>query len=379
LPTPTIGATTATQANRYFDTFTYTGNGSATQAITGLNFQPDFSWVKNRSNVAWYAVVDAVRTTSVQLDTTSSTDESNSINTKANYGGLSSFDSGGITVSSGSDGTYKVTNGSGQTYVSWNWKGNGTGSSNTSGYITSTVSANTTSGFSVVTYTGNSTVVAANGTVGHGLGVVPSMIIIKRRNGTGFWYVAIKDGGTATSPTYSVFTRGSSGLNQTGAAFATGQTYASSGYITSSTLNLYWLNAAVTAGDSYDINFLTGTYVAYCFAEVAGYSKFGSYTGNGSSDGVFVYTGFRPAYVMIKLSSAAGDSWQVFDAARDTSNVMSLKLQPNLSNAESSLSAIDFVSNGFKLRDSNSAWNGSGNTYIFACFATAPFKYSLAR
>jgi hypothetical protein len=235
----------------------------------------------------------------------------------------------------------------------------------------------------VVTYTGNGTSTASNGTVGHGLGVVPSMIIIKRRDNTGFWWVATRDGGTNSSPTYSWFTRGSSGLNQTGAAFGTAQTFASSGYITSSTFNVYWLNAAVTAGDSYDINYNTGTYVAYCFAEVPGYSAFGSYTGNGSTDGPFVFTGFRPAYVLIKASSTVSfGNWVIKDELRAANyNPQDGNLYANASNAEDTVSTvyIDFLSNGFKLRGTYDGVNGTSATYIFAAFAESPFKYALAR
>jgi len=357
---------TITKPNLYFDVVTYTGTG-ATQTISGLNFQPDFVWIKSRSAATDNKLTDAVRgatkgliSNSTGAETTDST-------------GITAFTSSGFTLGSSS-----VYNNSGATYVAWCWKANGSGSTNTAGYITSTVSANTTSGFSVVTYTGNGTGTASNGTVGHGLGVVPSMIIIKRRDSTGFWYVATKDGGTATSPTYSLFTRGSSGLNQTGAAFTTGQSYASSGYITSSTFNLYWLNAAVTAGDSYDINYNTGTYVAYCFAEVAGYSKFGAYVGNGSTDGTFVYTGFRPACIIFKVSDGTA-SWLIHDNKRNVNNVVDKKLFPNLSDAEATADVADFLSNGFKLRGTNTQFNGNGYNYIYMAFAENPFKYSLAR
>lgn len=373
LPTPTIGATSTTLATQYFNPVTYAGTG-ATQSVT-VGFQPDWVWIKNRTNGAnWHVLTDAVRGVQKEIYTNSTAAEATLTTT-----GVNQFNSSGFQIL-GSSGDY---NRSGDNYVAWNWKANGSGSTNTSGYITSTVSANTTSGFSIVTYTGNGTGTSSNGTVGHGLGVVPSMIIIKRRDNTGFWYVATKDGGTNSSPTYSVFTRGSSGLNQTGAAFATGQTYASSGYITSSTFNLYWLNAAVTAGDSYDINYNTGTYVAYCFAEVAGYSKFGSYTGNGSTtDGVFIYTGFRPKYIMFKGSSAV-TNWSIFDTSRNPYNLSTQILAANDSLAEFTTtdSQIDILSNGIKIRSTATASgiNQSGATYIFAAFAETPLKYSLAR
>jgi len=379
LPTPTIGATTATQAGKFFNTVVYNGANQTPQNITTVGFQPDFTWIKWRANTYYHNLFDVIRGVNNVLSTNVAVAEG------IRPGTLTSFNSDGFSL--GNDSTYSGVNIDATSYVAWNWKANGAGVTNTSGSITSTVSANTTSGFSVVTYTGNGTIVAANGTVGHGLGVVPSMIIIKRRDSTGFWYVATKDGGTATSPTYSLFTRGSSGLNQTGAAFTTGQSYASSGYITSSTFNLYWLNAAVTAGDSYDINYNTGTYVAYCFAEVAGYSKFGSYTGNGSSDGPFVYTGFRPAFLMIKRTDATSNAWMIYDGTRNTSNITDKKLAANLSVVENEGAqlggdslGVDFLSNGFKsVNQTGTNQNASGGSYIYAAFAEHPFKYSLAR
>jgi hypothetical protein len=370
LPTPTIGATTATQAGKYFNPVLYTGTG-ATNSITGVGFQPDWVWIKARSVGYSHRLADSVRGAGKELFSNETVAET----TNSANGYVSSFNSDGFSLTSGVG-----VNGSATTFVAWNWKANGSGSTNTAGTITSTVSASTTAGFSVVTYTGNGNV-GSNGTVGHGLGVVPSMFIIKRRDSSGFWYVATKDGGTTTAPTYSLFTRGSSGLNDTGAAFTRNANYASSGYITSSILDLYWLSAAVTAGDSYDINFLTGTYVAYCFAEVAGYSKFGSYTGNGSADGPFVFTGFRPAYVLVKLSSATGEGWWVFDNKRNTYNLANSILSPNLSGAEITDNGvgIDIVSNGFKIRNVAGFDNGNGLTYIYAAFAESPFKYSLAR
>jgi hypothetical protein len=339
---------------------TYTGNGSATQAITGLNFQPDFSWVKNRSDVVWYAVVDAVRTTAVQLDTTTTADESSSINIKANYGGLSSFDSGGITVSSGSDGTYKVTNGSGQTYVAWNWKANGTGVTNTAGTITSTVSANTTSGFSIATFSLGAT---GSQTVGHGLGVAPRMIIVKNRTTPADfpgWYVYHISTGNGQYLT----------LNTTGSAVTASTIWDN----TSPTSSVFTLGAGFTSSNQ------GPTQVAYCFAEVPGYSRFGSYTGNGVADGPFVFTGFRPAYVMIKNASLAS-AWIVYDNKRNTANAETNYLLPNSSGAEATLSSLvlDFTSNGFKIRGDQATINTSNNNYIFAAFAEAPQKFALAR
>ena len=270
----------------------------------------------------------------------------------ADYGFVSSFDSGGFSVN---DGAVATTGGyvnySGRTYVAWNWKANGSGSTNTAGSITSTVSANTTSGFSVVTLT-----YSGAGTVGHGLGVAPQMIIVKRRDSTGNWFIA-HTGLTNMSGYYIL-------LDSTGAQGAANW----GGSPTSTTFNM-----------SNNL-FSSGTYVAYCFAPIAGFSAFGSYTGNGSTDGAFVYLGFRPAYIMIKSTDANG--WIVMDSKRNTYNIANTILQPNTSGADSTDStnyAVDFLSNGFKLRNSASYFNGSGVTLIYAAFAENPFKFSLAR
>ena len=361
LPTPTIGATSTTLANLYFNPVIYTGTGANPRTITGVGFQPDFVWGKTRSTVANNIVFDAVRGVSSTNAPGLLTDTTGA---EANYytvnGGVTAFTSDGFTASGGS--TNNNFNANGVTYVAWNWKANGSGSTNTAGSITSTVSANTTSGFSVVTYTGTGT----TGTIGHGLGVAPSMIIVKcRSNATTNWY------------TYhiSIGNTGALGLNLTDAT------------ITSSA---FWNNTSPTSsvftisGASGELNGSGRTYVAYAFAEVAGYSKFGSYTGNGSADGPFVFCGFRPAYVMIKASSSTNiTNWYVFDSKRNTYNVTENQLFPNLSDAETvdSYSKVDFLSNGFKLRPTSTTYgaNQSNGTYIFAAFAESPFKYSLAR
>jgi hypothetical protein len=242
----------------------------------------------------------------------------------------------------------------GYTYVAWNWKANGAGSSNTAGTITSTVSANTTSGFSIVTYTGNGTL---NATIGHGLGVAPSMVIIKNRVGTNNWDIYHISNGAQK---YMDFTTAAVGSLST--IFPTTPT-----------------SSVVYLGTTGGQNTNATNYVAYCFAPVAGYSAFGSYTGNGSTDGPFVYTGFRPAFVLHKCSSLAGDGWLLYDTVRQTYNVVGAYLQPNLSNAEGNTTVLDILSNGFKLRSTFSSTNSNGATYIYAAFAESPFKYSLAR
>jgi len=337
---------TITKPNLYFDVVTYTGTG-ATQTISGLNFQPDFVWIKSRSAATDNKLTDAVRGATKGLISNTTGAETTDTN------GITAFTSSGFTL--GSDSVY---NNSGATYVAWCWKANGSGSTNTAGSITSTVSANTTSGFSVVTWTGNN---AASATIGHGLGTTPVMIIAKERNFAGNWFVY-----TATTGNTKYLS-----LNTTAAEI----TYTPMWNSTSPTSTVFTTAYLQATG----IN-----YVAYCFAPIAGYSAFGTYTGNGSADGPFVYCGFRPAFVLIKNStSTSGPSWQVRDSARIGYNSANYTLYPNLSNAEYSTSGnyeIDFLSNGFKIRTATDAGcNGSGDTMIFAAFASAPLKYSLAR
>jgi len=340
LPTPTIGATTATQAGKFFNPVLYTGTGSS-QSITGVGFQPDLVWTKIRSGAKDNNLTDAVRGTSKALF-------SNTTGAEVSGSWVTAFNSDGFTV-----GTEADANQSGQTFVGWSWKANGSGSSNTSGSITSTVSASTTSGFSVVTYTGT----GANATVGHGLGVAPSMVIVKNRGSAvdwAVWHTSI------ANTQYLV-------LNTT-AAVATGATWWNS---TTPTLTVF------SIGTSTSTNTSAATYVAYCFAPIAGYSAFGSYTGNGSTDGPFVFTGMRPAYVMVKRTDSTSD-WYIWDTKRDTYNVVTNTLLADTSGAETSATSIDDLSNGFKCR-SATVVNASGGTYIYMAFAEAPQKFSLAR
>ena len=344
LPTPTIGATSTTQADDYMNVVLYTGTGSS-NAQTGVGFQPDLVWIKGRSGATDHGLYDAVRGVQKQLESNTTTAETTETT------GLTAFGTDGFTV-----GALAQLNTSSATYVAWNWKGNGAGSSNTAGTITSTVSANTTSGFSIVTYTGT----GANATVGHGLGVAPSMIIAKLRSSTSNW---------------PVYHRSLDAGKVVWLDLTDGQTTSVSynGAPTSSIINLG------TAGGT---NTSSGTHVIYAFAPVAGYSAFGSYTGNGSTDGPFVFLNFRPRYVLVKRTDSTG-WWHIWDAARNTSNLSNLVLFPNGSDAESTYTApdpvIDMLSNGFKHRGNYSHVNASGGTYIYAAFAESPFKYSLAR
>ena len=326
------------KSSLHFNTKLYTGTGSS-NAITGVGFQPDWVWIKRRSATSSNQLFDAVRGVTKRVFSDSNEAESTSATT------LTSFDSDGFTVS-----THTGLNGSSDTYAAWNWLANGSGSANTDGSISSTVSASTTSGFSIVKYTGNLT---SGANIGHGLGVKPAMIIIKNLDATESWLCyhtslgatkhiklnVTEAAGTATSrfndtePTTSLFTVG---------------------------------NDPQTNGNSNDM-------IAYCFAEKKGFSKFGSYTGNGNADGTFVYTGFKPAWIMYKNASGTSD-WYIQDIKRRTFNVNNVRLEANNSDAEvtGASDSIDILSNGFKLRHSSSSFNISGNNYIYMAFAEAP-------
>jgi hypothetical protein len=337
--------------SQYFAIDTYSGTG-ATNART-IGFQPDFVWLKSRTNAYWHKLFDSIRGANKPLVSNSTTAELTETT------GLMSFDSDGFTLGTSADSTVN-NSGVGQTYVAWNWKANGAGVSNTDGSITSTVSANPTAGFSVVTYTGT----GANATVGHGLGVAPKFIIIKGRN-TPYNWAAWHGSFTGLQRIFP---------NTTGAV-ASSASYWNSAIPTST---IFSLGSEATANDN------SGTFVAYCFAEVEGYSKFGSYTGNGSADGPFVYLGFRPAFVMVKRFNSTGN-WFIWDSSRDTYNTVLREIYPDSSSAEytrtGSSDSLDFTSNGFKLRFSATYAdrNASGGNYIYMAFAENPFKNSLAR
>ncbi len=352
LPTPTIGATSTTQANDYMNVVLYTGTGSSL-GVTGVGFQPDWTWIKGRSGATDHGLYDAVRGVQKQLESNTTTAETTETT------GLTAFNSDGFTV-----GALAQLNTSSATYVAWNWKANGAGSSNTAGTITSTVSANTTSGFSIVTYTGNG---SSSATVGHGLGVVPGMIILKARNNGSDWEVFHR----------SLSASNGIKLNTTAAQFAASSV--AGGIISTSPTSTTF---GFTAGTSNvnNVNENTVTWVAYCFAPVAGYSAFGSYTGNGSTDGPFVFTNFRPRFILVKQTNTTRD-WKVYDTARNTYNIANLILTPNLSNAEETgvNNFFDILSNGFKIRSSGATLNDSGGTFIYMALAENPFKYSLGR
>ena len=344
LCTANLAAPTVKDGSENFNTVLYTGDNTNNRTITGVGFQPDFVWVKNRSDTdGWpHILTDAVRGGGPSLQSNSTGAE-----VAANSSGyVSAFATDGFVVTEG-DTRFANTNGSSATYVSWNWLAGGSGSSNTDGSITSTVSANASAGFSIVSWTASGT---NNDTVGHGLGVVPDFMILKSRDGARDWlaYTQKIDGSLD-------FLR----LNTTAA-----KADSSANVPTSTTFSVYGT----------DVNTSGEDIIAYCFAEVEGYSKFGSYTGNGSSDGPFVYCGFRPAWVMIKRTDSAND-WPIVDSVRDTYNAAYRDLYANDSVAEYSGASrpYDLLSNGFKLRENVGRANTSGGTYIFAAFSEHPF------
>ena len=329
------------KSSDYFNTKLYTGNDS-TNAITGVGHQPDLIWVKSRSAASHSNLIDSVRGVKKHVSSSST----NAEDTEGASNGLSSFDSDGFTWSGRNTGTGTVNENS-TTYVGWSWSADGTGVANTDGSISSTVSANTTSGFSIVSYTGTGSVA----TVGHGLGVAPSMIIVKRRSGdAGDWRCYHKSLGED----YLIR------LNLTNASLD----------------NPSWNDTAPTSsvfsiGTNGDVNTSGGNHIAYCFADVQGFSKFESYVGNGSADGTFVYTGFKPAFVMIKRTNSTGN-WLMFDSKRDGFNSQNDNLYANTTTAEQSDGALDIFSNGFKCTVTGTDTNGSGSTYIYMAFASEP-------
>ena len=332
--------TTINKSTDNFNTVTYTGNGS-TNAITGVGFQPDFTWIKRRDGgTTSHQLFDAVRGVTKRLYSNTTDAENTNATT------LTAFGTDGFTVGSNTG-----VNPNGNGVVAWNWKaGTGAGSANTDGSINTTyTSVNTTAGFSISKYTGNGTTGA---TVGHGLGAIPKWIIVKRL-----------DSATTNFQVYhsSMGAEKYIQLNTT-----SGQ----------SDSDVLWNDTAPTnqvfsLGNYSHVNYNGSPHIAYCFAEKTGYSKFGSYTGNGNTDGTFIYTGFKPAFIMQKKTSGTSD-WVIYDNKRDTSNVVTQELKPNSNAAESSNTNIDILSNGFKQRANYAYTNNSGATYIYIAFAEAP-------
>ena len=356
LPTPAIK-----NPGEYFKTVLYTGDGNNGHSITGVGFQPDLVWIKIRNQFSGYnwnhLLQDSVRGAgNTKLFSNSTSQEG----TQGDYGYLSSFDSNGFSITKTGTGSYDYaqTNASGGTYVAWCWRaGAGTTSTNTDGSIQSVVSVNQDAGFSIVSYTGNAT----ESTVGHGLNKTPGFIIVKKRNGAADWPVYHQ---SLATQEYLV-------LNLTNAKNTTTVLF-----YQDPTSSVFYIGDASNA-----INASGGTYIAYCWAEVEGFSKFGSYVGNGDPDGPFVYCGFKPAFVLLKIASPAGQErdWHIYDSARNSTNIVGLNLRPSSSASEYDEPGIDFLSNGFKIRGNYVFSNYSGGTYIFTAFAESPFTTANAK
>jgi hypothetical protein len=346
-----------TKPNQHFDATTYTGTGTAQSITNAAGFQPDMVWFKLRTGTASTSniIQDTVRgATKVLVPNSTSGDQNIST-----Y--ITAFNSNGFSVGNGSGADINDVNGNTNTYVGWQWKAGGTAVTNTSGTITSQVSANPTAGFSIVTWAGDSN---NSATVGHGLGAVPAMIICKERNGTDYWHIKHKSMSTTvnaffqTNTLYSAATVGDGVL----------------GDLSSNTT--FGFATAGSPGNVVAVNETGKNNIAYCWSEVPGFSAFGIYTGNGSTNGPFIYTGFKPRFLMVKRTDSTND-WAIFDSAREPNNQMIKGLKPNSSDAEySGYNYRDFLSNGFKFTNADSDTNATNGTYIYAAFAEAPFKYS---
>ena len=331
----------------HFKCVLWTGDGNSGRGITGVGFKPDFVWLKKRNDTTSHNLTDSVR----GIGNTLFSDDTSADN--GNTARLQSFDSDGFSI-----GNHTAVNNNGDDFVAWCWKAGGAATANTDGSINSTVSANSTAGFSIITYSGNST---AGATVGHGLGKTPSMIIIKARDAARGWNVYHQDLGNTK---YIQL--------QSSAAAVT-----DSGWWNDTSPN----SSTFTLGTDNDVNGSgVGKYIAYCWAEIEGYSKFGSYVGNASADGTFVYCGFKPAFVMTKRTDGTS-SWLIHDSSRDPVNPVLGSLYAHDTNAEGRASVkVDFVSNGFKHRNADGGVaNNYANDYIFMAFAESPFQTANAK
>ena len=330
----------------YFNTVTYTGNGG-TQSVTGVNFQPDWTWIKVRSTTYNHRVFDVVR--GVDTNYYKLFPNLNSAENTIQTNELTSLDSDGFTLGNSTN-----VNANGGSYVSWNWLAGGSPSSNSQGSVTSSVSANTTAGFSIVAWTGTGSVE----TVGHGLGSAPEYIALRRRDSAGSWYAYHKGIDASAPEDYYVQWHTTVAKTNSSTLFND----------TSPTPTVFTTGTAIGSSQ---------TFIAYCFRSIKGFSKMSSYVGNGSTNGTFVYTGFKPAYFMIKRTNTTGN-WWIFDNKRDPDNDVTLELGVNLSNIEDGIgsASLDFLSNGLKLRTTQSDLNASGSTYIYMAFAENPFTTS---
>ena len=324
--------------NLHFNTVLYTGTGSS-NSVTGVGFQPDFTWIKQRSGTEQNVLFDSIRGATKYLASSSTAVEATTATT------LTSFDSDGFT-----EGGHGMTGQSSATYLAYNWLAGGTSSSNTDGTITSTVTANQTAGFSIVKWAGDS---SASATVGHGLGATPACIICKEMNGTDYWHMYHQD----LTADYNLFP------NVTNA-----ETKPTDGTLTNATSTTFGFQGATNV---VAVNESGKNNIAYCFAEKKGYSKFGSYTGNGNADGTFVYLGFKPAFILWKKSSGV-ENWGIANNKSSPFNIVNLKNRIDSQIAEATGDIMDFTSNGFKIRTTSGEYNSSGGTYIYMAFAEQP-------
>ena len=346
--------TTIDDPRLYFNTVTWTGNDADSRDITGVGFQPDWVWGRRRDDAAGHNLLDVVRGAGQDSELQSNSTGIEGAGAQDRFGFLSAFLSDGFRVEDGSEATGDKAywNQNSATYVAWNWKAGGTASSNTDGSITSSVSASTVAGMSIVSYTGTGSAL----TCGHGLGAVPRMIIVKDRDASANWNTYHAEVGNAKTIQLNL---------------ATAESATSSWNSTTPTSSVFSLGA-VSA-----VNTSGNDYIAYCFAEKKGYSKIGTYTGNGNANGPFVYTGFKPAWIFVN-NKVQADDWYMFDNKRSPFNQVQNNLKPNSSSAEASSTsyAFDFLSNGFKLRAATGAVNNNTDPLIYMAFAESPFVNS---
>lgn len=330
--------TTINKHTDYFNTLLYTGNGASPRSLTGVGFQPDLLWIKNRSGATAYEhrIMDAVRGSNKVIHSSTA-----GAQTSEEYYTVSSFDSDGWTGRNGTGSNQAITGGNDNTYTfaAWNWKANGAGSSNSDGSITSTVSASTASGFSIVKWTGS----GSNATIGHGLGAVPKLIIVKNLSTSDSWNVYHASRGNGKR----LF------LDTNGAENTSSDVWND----TSPTSSVF------SVGTNTGTNNSGSDLIAYCFAEIDGHSKIGQYTGNGDANGAFVYCGFRPSFILTKTTGT--DNWRILDDKRLGYNPNNSLLQPSVNQNDSAQTWHDILSNGFKLRTTDTGDNGSGTNYIF--------------
>jgi len=342
---------------QHFNTVLYTGDGNSSRAITGVGHQPDFVWIKRRDADDSHMLYDSVRFDGSNAYWL----QSNASSAEGSDRPLTAFGSDGFTIGSNNS----TVNGNTNTYVCWNWKAGGSASSNSDGTgITSSVSANTTAGFSIVSYNGSGT---TSNTVGHGLGTI-DMLIVKSRDESDSWFVKHKD--LSSNHNFN--------LDQTVAETNVTSAYSEGGLKDLSGNAFGFLDGT---SDANAVNESSEKHIAYCFKSVKGYSKFGSYIGNGSTNGTFIYLGFRPAFVIVKRQSGGSESFYLTDNKRSTFNKVSKHLFPNTNADESDLTNDnqvnwDFTANGFKHRSTDTGNNNSGTSYIYMAFAESPFVNS---